>query len=119
LVEEVHRVSIPAVWGVPTLRSALVVFIVLAALVVHAAGGLEDVLGVEAAEGAGFEDLIHGVLRDHHPLRRVRHGQGLARSPVEKPHYPPSRARAGQKSHGGLLKQGAFISEGSLLGRCP
>jgi len=31
----------------------------LAALAVHTASGFEDVLGVEAAEGSGLEDLVH------------------------------------------------------------
>ncbi len=56
------------------LRSSCVPLVVLAALAVHAAGGFEDVLRVEAAQSAGFQDLIHGVLRDHHPFGSVRHG---------------------------------------------
>jgi hypothetical protein len=68
-----------------------VVLVVLAALAVHAAGGFADILRVEALEGAGLKDLIHGVLRDHHPLRRVRHGQRLVESTVDDPDYPPSR----------------------------
>jgi hypothetical protein len=52
LVEEVHAVSITAMREVPGLGTALVVFLVFAALAVHAAGGFEDVLGVEAAEGS-------------------------------------------------------------------
>ena len=66
-------------------------FVVLAALFVHAAGGFEDVLRIEAAEGAGLENLIHGVLRDHHPLRRVRHRQRLVERAVNYPDNPSSR----------------------------
>jgi predicted Zn-dependent protease with MMP-like domain len=70
---------------------------VLATLAVHAAGGFEDILRVEALEGAGLQNLLDGVFRDHHPLRRVRHRQWLAQSPVDYPHYPPPRARTRQE----------------------
>src|SRR5215210_9027111 len=66
-------------FGVCSLRlSALpsvsgVVFVVLAALAIHAAGGLENVLRVEAAQGTRLQNLLDGVFGDHHPLRRVRH----------------------------------------------
>jgi hypothetical protein len=35
-----------------------VAFVVLAALAVHAAGGFENVLRIEALQGAGIEDLL-------------------------------------------------------------
>jgi len=35
------------------------VFVVFAALAVHAVGGFEDVLRVEAAEGSCLEYLVH------------------------------------------------------------
>jgi hypothetical protein len=44
----------------------------LAALAVHAAGGFEDISRIEAAEGASLKDLVHGVFRNHHPLRCMR-----------------------------------------------
>jgi hypothetical protein len=50
-----------------------VAFVVLTALAVHATRGFQDVLGVEAAECSGLEDLVYRMLGDHHPLRRVRH----------------------------------------------
>ena len=59
-----------------------VALVVFAALAVHAAGGFEDVFRVKAAEGAGLQDLIHGVLGDHHPLRRVRHRERLVQRAV-------------------------------------
>src|SRR5215217_3580252 len=75
------------------LRVFGVAFVVFAALAIHAAGGLEHVLWVEAAQGAGLQDLIHGVLGDHHPLRRVRHRQRLVEEPVKAPDHPPPRTR--------------------------
>jgi hypothetical protein len=85
--------------GRKRLRTALkipgVPLVVFAALAVHASGGFKDVLRVEAAEGAGLQDLIHGVLRDHHPPRRVRHGQRLVERAVDDPHHPSSRTRTG------------------------
>jgi hypothetical protein len=36
-----------------------VAFVMFAALAVHAAGGFENVLGVEAAEGSCLKDLVH------------------------------------------------------------
>src|SRR5215203_5740049 len=57
----------------PRVCSHIVVVVVFAALAVHAAGGLQYILRVEAAQCAGLQDLIHGVLGDHHPLRCVRH----------------------------------------------
>jgi hypothetical protein len=65
--------------------------VVLAALVVHAAGGFEDILRIEAPESASLEDLIHGVLGDHHPLRRMRHWQRLVERAVNYPDKPSSR----------------------------
>ena len=58
-------------------------FVVLATLLVHAARGFEDVLRIEAAEGAGLENLIYGVLGDHHPLRRVPHRQRLVERAID------------------------------------
>ncbi|MEJ7630928.1 MAG: hypothetical protein WKF28_00340 [Rubrobacteraceae bacterium] len=90
LVEEVHDTSIPATRLAPSpvLR---VVFVVFAALAVHAAGGFEDIFRVEAFESAGLQDLIHGVLRDHHPLRRVRQRQRPVEHAAHDPYYPPPR----------------------------
>lgn len=73
------------------------VFVVFAALGVHAAGGFEDVRGVEAPEGAGVEDLIHGVLGDHHPPGGVGHGERLAENAIENPYDPPTLPRPGQE----------------------
>ena len=73
-------------------------FVVFAALLVHAARGFEDVLRIEAAEGAGLENLIYGVLRDHHPLRRVPHRQRLVERAIDKPDEPSPRTRTGQKT---------------------
>ena len=75
----------------------LVAFVVFAALAIHAAGGFEHVLRVEAGESASFQDLIHGVLRDHHPLRRVRHRKRLVQRTIDNPHDPTSRTRTGHK----------------------
>src|SRR3712207_3199550 len=80
-----------------------VALVVLAALAVHAPRGLQDVLRVEAAEGAGLQDLIHGVLGDHHPLGSVRHRQRLVEGAVEDPDGPPSRSRTGQKAQSAHL----------------
>jgi hypothetical protein len=90
LVEEVHDTSIPATRPAP-LPVLRVVFVVLAALAVHAAGGFEDVFWVEAFEGAGLQDLIHGVLRYHHPLRRMWQRQRLVEHAAHDPYYPPPR----------------------------
>ena len=68
-----NRGSAGAVGGSSPLRIPGVAFVVLAALAVHAAGGLQNVLRVEAAQRAGLQYLIHRVIGDHHPLRRVRH----------------------------------------------
>ena len=82
----------------PALGVSGVPFVVFAALAVHATGCFEDVLRVEAPEGAGIEDLINGVLGDHHPLRRVRHRQRLVQHAVEDPDDPSPRTRTGHKA---------------------
>ena len=75
-----------------------VAFVVFAALAVHAAGGFEDVLRVEAAECSCLEDLVNRVLGDHHPLSRMRDGQRSIDGAIEDPDYPPSRTRTGHKT---------------------
>jgi hypothetical protein len=66
-------------------RVSGVAFVVFAALAVHAAGGLEDILRVQAAERAGLEDLIHRMLGDHH-LPPKRNGTvSVAHRPVLRP----------------------------------
>jgi hypothetical protein len=72
-------------------------FVVFAALGVHAAGGIQNVRRVEASEGAGVEDLIHGVFGDPHPLGGVRHGEGLVEGAIDRPHDPSSGLRAGEE----------------------
>jgi hypothetical protein len=71
--------------------------VVFAALAIHAAGGFEYILWVEAVEGSGLQYLIHGVLGDHHPRGSVRHWKRLVRDPVDDPDHPPSRTRSGQE----------------------
>ena len=78
-----------------TLRIPSVPLLVFAALAVHPTRRFEDVLRVEAPEGAGLQDLIHRVLGDHHPLSRVRHGQRLVERAIDQPDDPSSRTRTG------------------------
>jgi hypothetical protein len=75
-----------------------VAFVMFAALAVHAAGGFEDVLRVEAAQGSRLQDLIHRVLGDHHPLSSVRDGKRFIDGAIEDPDYAPSRTRTGHKT---------------------
>jgi hypothetical protein len=82
----------------PTLRVFGVAFIMLAALAIHAAGGFEDILRIEAAEGSCLEDLIHRVLWDHHPLSSMCDGQWLIDGAIEDPDCPPSRTRTGHEA---------------------
>ncbi len=71
--------------------------VVLLTLAVHPAGRFEHILWMQAVQGSGFEDLLHGVLRDHHPLRRVRDRQRLAQRPAVNPDYPTPRLRTGKE----------------------
>ena len=80
------------------LRVIGVAFIMLAALAVHAAGGFENVLRVEAAQGSCLQDLVHRVLGDHHPLSSVRDGKRFIDGAIEDPDYPPSRTRTGHEA---------------------
>jgi hypothetical protein len=73
------------------------VFVVFAALGVHAAGGFENVGGVKAPEGAGVENLVHGMLGDHHPLGGVFDGEGLVERTIENPHDPSPRLGSGKE----------------------
>ena len=84
--------------GARILRVFRVAFVVLAALPVHAAGGFQDVLRVEAAERPCLENLIHRVFGDHHPLGSMRDGQRSIDGAAEDPDYPPSRARTGHEA---------------------
>ena len=81
-----------------SLRISGVTFVVFAALAVHAPGGLEHVPRMEAAEGTCLEDLIHRVLGDHHPLRRVRNRQRLVEDPIKDPYHPPPQPGPGHET---------------------
>jgi hypothetical protein len=87
------------------LRIFGVLLVVLAALAVHAVGGPEYILKVEAAQGAGLQDLMHRMFRKYHPLRHVWDRQRLVEDPIEHPHYPPPRTGNRTRNSSTYLQQ--------------